>query len=116
MSDIRLTQDAEYLLCELYNAYRMRRKDGMTSDKAKCFGGSTSIQEELIPQWQTNDIDEAARELSRKGMISCLFADNTLYANCVISDDGIVYMEHRFGDKLDQLIQRIAALRTAIFG
>lgn len=115
MTNIRLTQDAEYLLCELYNAYRMRRKDGMTNDKAKCFGGSTSIQEELIPQWPTNDIDEAARELSRSGMLKCQYGDNTVL-NCWLLSDGIIYMEHRFSDKLDQLVQRITALRTAIFG
>lgn len=44
MSDVRLTQDAEYLLCELYNAYRTRRKNGETSDLAKQFGGSAAIQ------------------------------------------------------------------------
>lgn len=115
MSDIRLTQDAEYLLCELYEAYRTRRKDGMTSDKAKLFGGSTAIQSEFIQQWPTNDIDEAARELSRSGMLKCHYGDNTVL-NCWLLSDGITYMEHRFGDKLDQLVQRIAALRAAIFG
>ena len=115
MTDVRLTQDAEYLLCELYNAYRMRRKNGMTSDKAKLFGGSTAIQSEFIQQWPTNDIDEAARELSRSGMLNCQFGDNTVL-NCWLLSDGIIYMEHRFGDKLDRLAQRIAALRAAIIG
>lgn len=115
MTDIRLTQDAEYLLCELYNAYRIRRKDGVTSDKAKRFGGSKFIQEMLIPQWPTNDIDEAARELSRSGMVKCQYGDNTVL-HCWLLPDGIIYMEHRFGDKLDQLVQRITALRAAIFG
>lgn len=115
MSDIRLTQDAEYLLCELYNAYRIRRKNGMTSDNAKHFGGSAAIQSEFIQQWPKNDIDEAARELSRSGMLGCQFGDNTI-PNCWLLPDGIIYMEHRFGDKMDQLIQRIASLRAAIFG
>jgi hypothetical protein len=115
MSDIRLSQDAEYLLCELYTAYRIRRKNGMTSDKAKLFGGSKAIQTEFIQQWPTNDIDEAARELHRCGMLLCGYGDNSI-RNCVLLSNGIVYMEHHFGDKLDQLIQRIAALRAAIFG
>ena len=115
MTAIRLPQDAEYLLCELYNAYRTRRKNGMTSDKAKLFGGSKSIQSEFVQQWPTNDIDEAARELSRSGMVKCVYGDNTV-SRCILLSDGIIYMEHRFGDKLDQLVQRIAALRTAIIG
>ncbi len=73
MPEIRLTQDAEYLLCELYNAYRMRRKNGVPSDEAKLFGDSTTIQEEYIQQWPTDDIDEASRESSRKGMLKCLY-------------------------------------------
>lgn len=114
--EIHLTQDAEYLLCELYDAYKVRRENGEFSEDARCFGGSDSIQEKYIPQWPTNDIDEAARELSRKGMISCLFADNTLYAACTLTDDGISFMERRFEDKLDKLTQRISALRSIIFG
>lgn len=115
MSDVRLTQDAEYLLCELYNAYRMRRKNGETSDRAKQFGGSAAIQAQYIQQWPANDIDEAARELHRNGMVKCGYGDNTVI-HCWLLSDGIVYMEHRFGDKLDLLLQRIATLRTIIFG
>ncbi len=115
MPEIRLTQDAEYLLCELYNAYRMRRKNGAPSDEAKLFGDSTTIQEEYIQQWPTDDIDEASRELSRKGMLKCLYGDDTLL-NCYLLPDGIVYMEHRFGDNFDKLVQRIASLRVALFG
>jgi hypothetical protein len=48
-------------------------------------------------------------------MLKCHYGDNTVL-NCWLLSDGITYMEHRFGDKLDQLVQRIAALRTTIFG
>lgn len=116
MAEIRLTKDAEYMLCELYSAYLKRRKDGECSEDARCFGSSETIQETYIPKWSISDIDTAARELSRKGFITCLFADNTLYAACTLTDDAIAFMEHRFSDKIDGLIQRIATLRTIIFG
>lgn len=48
-------------------------------------------------------------------MVKCGFADNTVTL-CWLLSDGIVYMEHRFGDKLDQLLQRIATLRAILFG
>lgn len=113
--DTRLSQDAEYLLCTLYDAYRTRRKSGELAEDAKFFGSSEQIQASYVQEWPTNDIDEAARELHRKGMIIASFADNAL-DQCCLSSDGIVYVENQFGDKLDRLAQRIATLRAIIFG
>lgn len=116
MPEDRLTQDAELMLCTLYNAYLARRKDGMSRAEARYFGSSQRIQEEFIQQWPIDDIDDAARELTRKGLFTYLPADNTVYAEAQLTPEGVSYMEHEFGDKVDRLAQRIAALRTAIFG
>lgn len=115
MLDVRLTQDADYLLCVLYDAYRQRCKNGISRYDAKFFGNSESIQEEYIQQWSTDDIDEVARELFRQGMIECQFGDDTVCAIFLL-DDGLVYMENRFSDNFDKLTQRLSALRSIIFG
>ena len=114
-TEIRLTDDADYMLCVLYDAYRARRKNGESSFESRLFGGSECIQRDYIQQWSTDDIDDAALELSKNGLASCLFADNTL-SEFALERDGIAFMEHRFGDKLDTLSQRIAALRSMFFG
>lgn len=114
-AEIRLTDDAEYLLCVLYDAYRLRRKNGESSFDSRFFGDSECIQEEYIPQWSTDDIDDTARELSRNGLVACLFANDTV-AELALEREGISLMEHRFGDKLDKLTQRIASLRGILFG
>lgn len=111
--DIRLTQNADYLLCILYKAYRERCKNGTSSGDAKFFGGSEEIQKDYVPEWPTHDIDEAARELDKAGMLDCLFGDIELCESRILPD-GIIYMENRFGDKFDQLLQRIATLSTFI--
>lgn len=116
MQDIRLTQDAELMLCVLYNAYVGRRKEGMSRSDARYFGSSQRIQKEFIQQWPIDDIDDAARELTRKGFFTFLPADNTVYAQAQLTPEAIVYMEHQFGDKLDKLLQRIATLRQIILG
>lgn len=77
-AEIRLTDDADYMLCVLYDAYKFRRKNGESSFESRLFGGSECIQRDYIQQWPTDDIDDAARELSEKGLASCLFADNAL--------------------------------------
>lgn len=114
-TEIRLTDDADYLLCVLYDAYRLRRKNGESSFDSRFFGNSECIQEDYIPQWPTDDIDDAARELSRNGLVACLFANDTV-AELALEREGISHMEHRFGDKLDKLTQRIASLRSILFG
>lgn len=113
--EMRLTDEADYMLCVLYDAYKLRRKNGESSLEARLFGDSEYIQENYIQQWPTDDIDDAARELSQKGLASGLFADNTL-AEFALERDGIAFMEHRFGDKLDKLSQRINALRSMLLG
>lgn len=113
--EIRLTDDADYLLCILYDAYRFRRKNGESSLDARLFGGSECIQQDYIQQWPTDDIDDAASELCKNGLVNCLFADNTL-VELALERDGIAFMEHRFGDKFDKLAQRIASLRNIFFG
>lgn len=114
-SEIRLTKDADYLLCVLYDEYLARRRNGESAFDARIFGDSESIQSDFIPQWSTDEIDDAAGELSRKSLANCLYANDTL-SMLAIERDGIFLMEHRFSDKRDQLIQRIATLRTIIFG
>lgn len=116
MPSIRLTQDADLLLCVLYNAYTVRRKDGMSRANARYFGSSQRIQEEFIQQWPVDDIDDAAFELKDHGLFTFLLADNTVYSNAKLTPEGVAYMEHEFGDKMDHFIQRLANLRTAILG
>lgn len=112
---IRLTYDADYLLCVLYSEYRQRRKDGKLAGKEDEFGSSEEIQSELMPDWPTHDIDRAAFELDREGLLSAYHADGVAYF-CALTSSGISYMEHRFADKFDKLTQRIAALRAILFG
>ena len=39
----RLTNDADYLLCILYEAYQQRRKDGKSIFDSKLFGDSENL-------------------------------------------------------------------------
>lgn len=114
--EIELTQDAEYLLCVLYNAYVTRRKNGESSRDAKLFGGSEQIQEDYIQEWPTDDIDDAAIALYEKGMLDALFSEGGELFESSLANDGIAYMEHQFGNKFDKLAQRLATLRTVLFG
>lgn len=105
--------DADFLLCTLYDVYCNRRKNGISIRDARMFGGSESIQQDYAPTWPTDDIDEAAWALSRKGLVKTFNADNTIWI-ISLTDDGIAYMEHRFENRIDKLLDRIAKLRSII--
>ena len=113
--DIELTQNAEYLLCVLYKAYVERSKSDELADAAAYFGDSEDIQEDYLTDWTTDKIDNAVYELSRKGFMAILPGDDTI-CQSALSNAGIAYMEHRFGHKLDTLLQRLATLRTVLRG
>lgn len=113
--ETRLTNNADYLLCVLYSEYRQRRKNGELAGKEDEFGSSEDIQLKFMPDWPTYDIDKATFELDRQGLLSVFRADGVAYF-CTLNSDGISYMERRFSDKFDKLTQRIATLRTILFG
>ncbi len=113
--DIELTQNAEYLLCVLYKAYVERSESAEFADIAAYFGGSEDIQQDYITNWSTDKIDNAAWELSRKGLLATQSGDDAV-CQSALTDDGIAYMERRFGRKLDTLLQRLATLRTVLLG
>lgn len=100
--DISLTKDSEKLICVIYKSYLEKRKSGISKPKASHLGSSHEIHSNLLPQWSFEDVDDTCRELSRAGLLNCLFADNIAY-HVTISDDGIIYMENRFKNGLKDI-------------
>lgn len=109
MMDITLTKDSEKLICIMYKNYLEKRKSGIDKKRAIFFISSHTIHEELIPEWSFSDVDDTCRELSRAGVITCRWADNTAHY-IVISDLGIAYMENRFKDGLISVIDFLSKL------
>lgn len=109
MEEIKLTREANALICVLYREYLQRRKAGMPKADAKLFDGSEYIHTQLMTKWSFEDIDETCRELSRAGILDCSYADDvTVLAQ--ISDAGIIYMENRFTNGLTSLLGYIEKL------
>lgn len=113
MDKVMLTKDADALICAIYKAYLLRRKAGIIKRNAREMGSSATIHKELLPKWQFEDVDDACRELSRNGLLDCIFADNSTWA-VSLSDHGILYMEKRFQNGLDSILPYIEALGSII--
>lgn len=112
--DEKLTNEAKYMLCTLYQEYLARRKRDIPKDDAAVFGGSEQLQESLFSTWPTHDISSVARDLSSSGFLSTLFGDNELVESA-LTKNAIIYMENRFKQGAGNLLNAIAELRTIIF-
>lgn len=111
--DVELTKDAEYLLCSLYKTYVQKLKDGISKSNAKNSGSSATIQQNIFPKWSIEDVDETCRELNRAGMLDCMYADNTVYIS-TLSDKGIIYMEKRFANNIDNVLEYLSKIKACI--
>lgn len=113
MDEIKLTKDADALVCVLYKTYLQRRKDGKTKREARDMGSSATVHEQLLPKWQFEDVDDTCRELSCKGLIDCLYADDVAW-EVSLSDDGICYMQKRFVNGLASVLPHLESLAAFI--
>ncbi|NLT98361.1 MAG: hypothetical protein GXW96_09485 [Christensenellaceae bacterium] len=109
-----LSRDADALICVLYNSYLQRIKQGEKRSSAVLFGGSESIQSE-IPNWDTDRIDEACRELDRNNYLTCVYGDDVV-VEAALTSDAIVYMEQRFKRGLDEVLGYIQTIRSILLG
>lgn len=109
MGDIKLTRDADVLICTLYKSYLQARKNGKSKPDAKILGGAAEIQSKLMPQWSLEDVEDTLWSLHRLGLISAMPADDTVYFS-TLTDDGIIYMENRFKNGLSGLIEYLSKL------
>ena len=107
---MNLTKDADKLICLLYKDYLQKRKAGSPKSQASYFDSSHNIHEKLCPDLLFEDVDDTCRELSRAGMIHCLWADNIAFS-VTLSDEAIIYMENRFKDGLTEILDFIEKIK-----
>ncbi|RNB90226.1 hypothetical protein EDM59_01720 [Brevibacillus nitrificans] len=113
MLDTNLTRDADALICLLYKHYCLKKKDGMSKAQAKMFGSSVDIQQNIIPNMSHADVDETCKELGRAGLLDNLYADDIAYV-VILSDSAVVYMENRFKNGLDSVLDYLSKIKGLI--
>lgn len=104
--DIKLTKDAEYLIKVLYARYLDQRQYGKSKFDSAYFGSSENICNTFFALWSIEDLDSALIELGRSGLVENQYADDTV-EHCLLTTDGIIYMENAFGRKLESVLKYI---------
>lgn len=111
----KLTNEADYLLCLLYEQYTANRKDGQSRFDSKMIGDPEYVQEHSAPTWSTFDIADAAQELWRQGYAVCLAGDDEVEL-IALTDEGIAYVEDRFHGNREKLLAHITAIARVVIG
>lgn len=101
-----LTKDADEMICVLYREYIERREQGLSKSDAKGFAHPELLQQALFPEWYLEDISDTLHELHKVEFIH-LYVDYSFR----LEDAAIIYMEGRFGRKLDKILSYISSLR-----
>ncbi|NLR08697.1 MULTISPECIES: hypothetical protein [Lactobacillaceae] len=108
-----LTNDAKYLLLNLYKEYIGRRNHGMIKVNARDFGSSDNIQESLMPEWNQDDVADTILELSRMNFVKTVSASNFVH-DARLTTIAIARMEHRYQDKVNNVVEAIAKVKSLI--
>lgn len=108
-----LTKDSDVLICLLYKGYCDARANGTPKEEAKQFGNSRMINDSYVPKWSFEDCLETCNELSRAGLIHCLYGGNEIiFSN--ITDQGVIYMEGRFSRNVQSILDHIKSVKDII--
>lgn len=112
MLNKEITKDADKLICLIYQAYLEDRRNGIPKNLAKYAGSSKEIFERHLI-WTLEDVDETCRELNRANFLEILYADN-LVNDSYITDEALVYMENRFPNGLNEVLNFLTTLKGFI--
>lgn len=106
---VKLTKDADKMICEIYAAYMKRRTDGVPKRAAKDFADQARWPAEYSKEWDSEDGSESLAELKRAGLIKLY-----LYGGFSLNDEAIIYMENRFKNGLSEVLDWLGKFKSAI--
>lgn len=113
MSELKLSKDADALVCALYKSYCEKRKLGKSRADAKHTGSAEEIRNEVVPGWQLPDVEDTCWELKRAGLLDSLDADNTVYDSS-LTDEAIIYMEGRFKSGFTEFLGYLEQIKSIL--
>lgn len=110
MHDITLSKNNDFLICILYKNFLEKVENGNSKSNSRWLGSSDEIQENLLNTWSKDDVATACWELHSKGLLECSAGDDIAYTT-YLTDNGIIYMENRFSNKIKSIVDYISKLK-----
>lgn len=110
MDDIKLSKEADALICLIYKYYLELCNSGISKSISKSLGSSLDIHTNIISKWSFEDIDNTCKKLGNANLLFIDFADDICY-EIELTDSGIVYMENRFNNKIKTLLDYLDKIK-----
>lgn len=109
-----LTNDAKFLLSKMYAEYIKRRKDKVPKQNAVKFSSDLEIHEKLMPDWSLEDTNFTCLELKKHEYITSMHVTDYIFDNVCLTTKAIAYMENKFKDKTDEVLEYAAKIKGLI--
>lgn len=98
-----ITKDSQKMICYIYKMYLERRKSGKSKAESRRFNVEFYQSDKALVSWHHSDIADCLMELGRNGYIHMY-----LGGEFELTDTTIVYMENRFQDGINQVLDWIS--------
>ena len=113
--DVKLTKDADALVCLMYKRFLELRDNGISREEAKFFGGYLAVRDAVMPTANPDDVADYCRELDTAELLRVCYGDGKP-SFIWFQDDAIVYMEGRFKSGLSDVLDYLSKIRTVLLG
>lgn len=100
---MELTKDADKMICCIYKSFLQQRKNGISKSIAREFEENYFSTNKDFSSWIEDDLDETLLELGRVGLVKIY-----LGGDFELTDTGIIYMESRFKNNLEEITDFIS--------
>ncbi len=100
-----ITRESEKILCCLYKIYLERRKNGISKATAREFENSVLQEDKHLSKIDHETISECLSELKDNGYLWI-----NIWDDFKIEDKSIIYMENRFKNGLDEVVDALSKL------
>lgn len=97
-----ISKDTDKTICIIYKEYLTRRKSGLPKQQA------SSFQFEELQALMEDEIKEDIFEYLRELKLNNFIDHYDLSGGFNLSSNGIVYMEQRFGKKVEKIIDHLS--------
>lgn len=108
-----LTNEAKYLLSMMYKEYLQKRKSGANRSTSLKFGNLEKLHENVMPEWNIEDVKSVCWELMRHDMISGKNASSTI-SRISLNTEAIAMLETTFKDKVDTVLDYAIKIKSLI--
>lgn len=110
--DVALSKVCDAFICILYKSYLEKRSSGASLEEARSTGDIDDLMQ-VLPKWSKSDIETCCYDLEAKGFMWINHAENTVW-DSEFTENGIIYMENRFKNKVENVIEHVKTIASFI--